>query len=147
MKLSKTLIAFLCFPLLLMNTQCDEDDDFQVSNCGQPVIIDNAYFESAVSSEYTLVDFNLNGDCLTIEVSSSGCDGETWSMVVVDSGNIAESSPEQRYLKFVFTNDEACLAVFNQSREFNLTGLRIDGSNEVVLNIEGLPEVINYMYP
>ncbi len=130
-----------------MNTQCDEDDDIQDSNCGQPVIIDNTFFESAASDDYELVSFDVNDDCLTVEVSASGCDAESWSMVLVDSGEVVESSPEQRYLKFVFANEEECLAVFNQSREFNLTGLRVDGTNEVVLNIEGFPEVLNYMYP
>ncbi len=147
MKLSKIFVVCLCFPFLLMNTQCDDDDDIQQSDCGQLVIVDNAFFESAVSGDYELVGFNLNDDCLNIEVSASGCDGETWSMVLVDSGEVAESLPEQRYLKFVFTNEEVCLAVFRQSRVFNLTALRVDGSNEVVLNIEGFPEVINYMYP
>jgi hypothetical protein len=130
-----------------MNTQCDNDDDIEDNNCGESVIIDNLFFDSAVSGDYELIDYNLNEDCLTIEVSASGCDGETWSMVLVDSGNIAESSPEQRHLKFVFTNNEACLAVFNQSRSFDLVTLRVDGSNEVILNIEGLPEAINYVYP
>lgn len=137
----------MCLSLLLMNMQCDEDDDFQVSSCGQSVIIDSAFFETAESSEYFLVGYSIDGDCLTIEVSASGCDGESWSMVLVDSGNVAESSPEQRYLKFVFTNNEACLAVFSQAREFNLSALRLDGSNEVVLHIEGFPEAINYVYP
>ena len=147
MKLSKIGIACICFPLLLMNTQCDEDDDMQVSDCGQAVIIDVAFFESAVSGDYELVNVDINDDCLTIEVSASGCGGETWSMVLVDSGAIAESLPVERYLKFVFTNEETCLAVFNQSRVFNLTTLRLDGTNEVILNIEGFPDVINYMYP
>ncbi|WP_040248413.1 hypothetical protein [Psychroserpens mesophilus] len=129
-----------------MNTQCDEDDDFQVSSCGQPVIIDNAFFETAESSDYVLVDSSITNDCLTVEISASGCDGESWSMVLVDSGNVAESSPEQRYLKFVFTNNEACLAVFSQVREFNLSTLRVDGSTEVVLNIEGFPEPLLYSY-
>lgn len=147
MKLLKSVVVCLCFPLLLMNTQCDDDDDFRESSCGQQVVIDPDFFESAVSDEYQLVNFDLEEDCLTIELSASGCDGETWSMVLVDSGTIAESSPEQRYLKFVFSNDEACLAVFSQSRTFNLTNIRVDGSNEIVLNIEGLPEPLIYMYP
>lgn len=147
MKLSKVCIAFLCLPLLLMNTQCDDDDDIQNDNCGQSVIIDNVFYQSAESGDYNLIGTDLNNDCLTIEVSASGCDGESWSMVLVDSGSVAESSPEQRYLKFVFTNEEACLAVFNQSRVFNLSALQVDGSNEVILNIEGFPEVINYTYP
>ncbi|MCB0381953.1 MAG: hypothetical protein KDD05_01230 [Psychroserpens sp.] len=146
MKSIKTVIVCLCFPLLLMNTQCDDDDNFQGSNCGQPAVVDNSYFENAVSSEFFLVDFDLFDDCLTIEISASGCDGESWSMVLVDSGSVAESSPEQRYLKFVFTNEETCLAVINQSRTFNLTGLRVDGSNEVILNIEGFPEPLAYYY-
>ena len=147
MKLSKIIIACICFPLLLMNTQCDDDDSFQVNTCGSAVIIDNSFFESAVSGDYQLVSLDINDDCLTVEISSSGCDGESWSMVMVDSGVVAESSPEQRYLKFVFTNDEVCLAVFNQSRVFDLSVLRIDGSNEVILNIQGFPESISYMYP
>lgn len=146
MKIVKTLVICICFPLLLMNTQCDEDDDFQKSSCGQLVIIDNSFFETAESSEYFLVDYSINDDCLVIEVSASGCDGESWSMVLVDSGNVAESSPEQRDLKFVFTNNEACLAVFSQVREFNLSALRVDGSNEVILNIEGFPEPLYYFY-
>ncbi len=146
MKLVKTLFVCMCCSLLLMNTQCDEDDDFQVSSCGQPVIIDNAFFETAESSDYVLVDSSITNDCLTVEISASGCDGESWSMVLVDSGNVAESSPEQRYLKFVFTNNEACLAVFSQVREFNLSTLRVDGSTEVVLNIEGFPEPLLYSY-
>ena len=147
MKFSKILIACICFPLLLMNTQCDDDDDIQDSNCGEFVIIDNSFYESAVSTDYTLVGFSIDEDCLTIEISASGCDGETWSMVLVDSGNIAESSPEQRFLKFVFTNNEACLAVFSQSRNFDLSNLQIEGSNEIVLNIDEFPEAITYTYP
>ena len=146
MKLLKTLVVCMCFSLLLMNTQCDEDDDFQVSSCGQSAIIDSAFFETAESSEYFLDGYSINDDCLTIEISASGCDGESWSMVLVDSGNVAESSPEQRYLKFVFTNNETCLAVFSQVREFNLSALRVDGSNEIVLNIEGFPEPLSYFY-
>jgi len=147
MKLSKTIIAVICFPLLLMNTQCDDDDDVQDSDCGQLVIIDNSFYESAMSAEFNLIDFDLVDDCLTVEIGASGCDGETWSLVLVDSGDIAESSPEQRFLKLIFTNNEACLAVFTQTRVFNLSALRIDGSNEIVLNIEGIPAPINYTYP
>lgn len=147
MKLFKNVLCILCFPLLLMNTQCDDDDNMSTAECGQPVIIDNAFYEKAVTDTFSLVDFDIVDDCLTVEVGASGCDSESWSLVLVDSGAIAESFPEQRNLKLIFTNDEACLAVFSQTRIFNLIELRVQGSNEVVLNIEGIPEAINYMYP
>ncbi|MEY8848116.1 hypothetical protein AB9K26_04840 [Psychroserpens sp. XS_ASV72] len=146
MKCLRNLMFLVCMPLLLMNTQCD-DDDMQVSNCGQPAVIDSAFFDNAVSAEFNLVDFDLNDDCLTVEIGASGCDGSTWSLVLVDSGAVAESSPEQRFLKLVFTNDESCLAVFTQTRVFNLSNLRVEGSNQIVLHIEGLPESLDYMYP
>lgn len=130
-----------------MNTQCDEDDDMRNSNCGQPVIIDNSFFESAISNSYELVSFDIVDDCFFIEVSASGCDGVSWSMVMIDSGVVEESSIPERNLKFVFTNEEDCLAVIRQSREFNLIQLRVDGTNEIILNIEGVSEPINYMYP
>ncbi|NRA91407.1 MAG: hypothetical protein HRU26_01765 [Psychroserpens sp.] len=80
-------------------------------------------------------------------MSASGCDGDTWSLILVDSGNVAESFPPQRFLKLIFSNEEECLAAITQSRIFNLANLRVEGTNEVVLNIEGIPEPLNYMYP
>lgn len=133
-------------PFLLMNTQCDSED-LDVAYCGQSVVIDTDFFDSAVSDSYELLSVNLSDDCLTIEVSASGCDGESWSMVLVDSGSVAESSPEQRYLKFIFSNDEVCLAVFSQSRSFDLQNLQVEDSNEIVLNIDGFTEPITYTYP
>ncbi|MFK7781131.1 hypothetical protein [Psychroserpens sp.] len=148
MKLSKLIIVCICFPFLLMNTTCDDnDDDFAPAECDQQAVIDDVFFDTAVSADYALVGYSVDGDCLTIEISASGCDGGTWSMVLVDSGDVAESSPEQRYLKFIFTNNEACLAVFSQSRSFDLSNLRVGGSNEIILNIEEFPEPINYTYP
>ena len=145
MRLSKFLMLYACFALLLMNTQCDEDD-FVPEPCDQVTIIDNGFFQSAESNLYTLNTVELDGDCLSIDISASGCDGNSWSMVLVDSGDVSESLPEQRSLKFIFSNTETCLAVFSQVRSFDLRPLQVEGSNEVILNIENFPEPITYSY-
>ncbi|MCD2260228.1 hypothetical protein [Psychroserpens luteolus] len=145
MKIAKYLTLCICFALLLMNTQCDEDD-FVPEPCDQVAVIDNGFYQSAESNVYTLTGVEVNGDCLTISLSASGCDGSTWSMVLVDSGDVSESLPEQRSLKFVFSNTETCLAVFGQERSFDLRPLQVEGSNEVILNIEDFPEPITYAY-
>jgi len=145
MKIPYKTLAFLIFPLMLMNTQCD-DDDMAIPTCDQTAIIDPMFYQSAESADFNLGNFSFNGSCFTVEISASGCSGETWSIVLVDSGAVAESSPEQRHLKFVFTNDEACAAFIDQTRSFDLTPLQVEGSNEVVLNIEGIPEAIHYIY-
>ena len=146
MKSFKYLLILICIPLLLLNTTCD-DDNTDESSCGVPALVDNSFYEIAETDEFNLIDFDLTDDCLTVEVGASGCDGSTWSLVLVDSGDVAESSPEQRFLKLIFSNDEACLAVFTQTRIFNLSNLRVEGSNEVILNIEGIDEPLSYMYP
>ncbi|SDR97131.1 hypothetical protein SAMN04515667_1110 [Formosa sp. Hel1_31_208] len=145
MKIPKILTLCLCFVLLFTNTQCDEDDEVS-SPCNQIVVIDNNLYDTAESDDFSLVSAEVNDNCLFINVSASGCDGNTWSMVLVDSGSIAESSPEQRFLKFIFSNDESCLAVFSQERSFDLTQLQINDSNEIVLNIDGFPEPLLYVY-
>ncbi|WP_460218052.1 hypothetical protein [Psychroserpens sp. MEBiC05023] len=145
MKRSKLILSLFCFALLFMNTQCD-DEDVVEEPCGQTVVIDSGFFESAESGFYNLISADIEGNCLNINVSASGCDGSTWSMVLVDSGAVAESSPEQRFLKFVFTNQEVCLAVFTQERSFDLSSLQVSGSNEIILNIEDFPEALTYSY-
>lgn len=145
MRSPKIIGLCCCFILLFMNTQCD-DDDIQVSPCDQVTVIDNGFYTTSESSEFSFQAAEIIENCLNVSISASGCDGSTWSMVLVDSGNIAESFPEQRYLKFVFTNNETCLAVFNQDRSFDISNLQIEGSNEIILNIEGFPESITYQY-
>lgn len=145
MKLKRLVLSCLCFTLLLMSTQCDDDNVINVP-CDQTVVIDNGFYESAESNVYELGNVIFNDNCLSIEVSASGCDGNSWSMVLVDSGNVAESSPEQRYLKFVLTNEEVCLAIVSQERSFDLTPIQVEGSSEIILNIEGFPEPLTYNY-
>nr|WP_321231661.1 hypothetical protein [uncultured Psychroserpens sp.] len=145
MKISKLILSLCCFMLLFMNTQCDDDDEVQ-DPCGQVVVIDSGFYDTAESGFYNLISAEITENCLNINISASGCDGNSWSMVLVDSGAVAESSPEQRYLKFVFTNPEVCLAVFTQERTFDLSALQVTGSNEIILNIEDFPEPLTYTY-
>ena len=142
MKIKKILMLSL-FSLLLINMQCD-DDDVVLIPCGLEVVIDNTTYEEAES--HNIEHFIVNDDCLTLNIYDSGCDASTWMMTLIDSENIAESSPNQRYLKLTLYNNEACLAVFSKEEVFNLIPLRIEGVNEVLLNIEGIEESILYTY-
>ena len=134
------------FCLLLMNFQCDEDNDHLISLCDEPVVVDNSAYETSESAFYTLINAEINGDCLHVNISSSGCNANTWFFNLIDSENIAESMPPQRYLKLELINNEACLAVFNKEQSFDLAPLRITGVNEVLLNIEDFPVPLTYTY-
>ena len=143
MKLNK-LIMFSLICLLLLNMQCDEDDSVVVEPCGLEIQIDNSAFIEAES--HIVEGLIIENDCMTLMISDSGCDSANWIMTLIDSENIAESMPPQRYLKLVLTNNEVCLAYFSKQEIFDLTSLRVEGMNEVLLNIEGLAEPVTYSY-
>ncbi|WP_299119438.1 hypothetical protein [uncultured Winogradskyella sp.] len=141
----RKIVAFSMLGLLLMNFQCNEDD-LVTSNCDDLVVVDNSTYQTVESAFYSLISADISDDCLLVNISSSGCDGSTWILTLVDSEDIAESLPPQRYLKLSLVNNEACLAVFNKEQSFDLTPLRIEGANEILLNIEDFPESLTYSY-
>lgn len=131
-----------------LSMQCEDDiivDDFD-NPCDDMVIVDANAYQSVKSDSFQFTNVEIDGDCLIVSIAASGCSGENWSMTMIDSGAIAESSPEQRFLKFEFLNPELCLAVVGQEVSFNLTDLQIDGSNEIILNLEGWDNALTYSY-
>lgn len=142
MKLSK-LFIFLLICLLFLNTQCD-DDTFVEVPCGLDVEINATTYEEAES--YAINEAIVDGDCVFITISASGCDSANWVMTLIDSEAVAESLPPQRYLKLSLFNNEVCLAFLSKQENFDLTPLRVEGLNEVLFNIEGLAEPLIYSY-
>jgi len=146
--IKKTLFAIaviFCF----MNTQCEDDDivEPQMGVCDEIIIANKAIFDNLVSDNFTFSKAEIVGDCLNFEIGASGCNGNTWEYKLVDSGAIAESLPEQRYLKFQLVNNEECLAVFTRTVSFDLTPLRINNNvNEIILNIDDLKPSLHYKY-
>lgn len=140
------LLVF-CICTLIVSQSCNnDDDDVQLSACDVTVVLDNSNYQTTESDFYSLESAEIEDDCLRVNISASGCDGSTWVLTLVDSEDIAGSMPPQRYLKLSLANNEACLAVFNKEQSFDIRPLRIDGINEVLLNIEDFPELLIYTY-
>lgn len=132
-----------------MNILCEDidepvDDDYF---CGYEAVIDADLYENLQSAEFQAIHAEIFDDCLSIEIGASGCDGSTWEFKLVDSGAVAESLPEQRFLKLQPINTELCDAFFERTISFDLTPLRIDNSvNEVVLHVDGFEGTLSYRY-
>lgn len=145
MRKLRQIMKLFSFGLLLLNFQCDEDDA-PLHPCDVIVIVDNETYATAESDFYSVLNATIEEDCLEVSISTSGCDPDSWELALVDSENIAESMPPQRFLKLTITTNQDCLAVFGKTESFNLKALRIEGVNAVVLNIENFPEPLNYSY-
>ncbi|MCZ8089493.1 MAG: hypothetical protein O9282_06765 [Flavobacterium sp.] len=143
----KQFITVLCC-FLLFTISCSDDDKKTVSsNCDkQAIVFNDDNFQDIITANYMITNVVLNDDCLSVTVSSSGCNGETWDMELISSTSILESFPVQRLVKVELDNEEACLAVFQKTVSFDLAPFQVDGQNQVILNIDGWDEPITYQY-
>ncbi|HLS29511.1 MAG TPA: hypothetical protein VK021_01500 [Flavobacteriaceae bacterium] len=136
------LIGVLCI-------SCSEDNDnLHIGNtCDAAAdIISEEDFEEIDTSIYTLTEIDLNGDCLEVTLSDSGCDPEPWEMNLFSVDAFYTVDPMQRTVKIQLINEQLCQAVFQKTVSFDITPFQIDGQNEVPLNIEGWDEAIVYEY-
>ena len=112
--------------------------------CDQNVVVSSIEYESAPNDPFSIVEMTINGDCLNIKFTASGCDGNTWIVKLIDSGDIAESYPCQRTLRLSLKNEELCNAVPTKEISVDIKDLQIVGNNKVILQVSG--EEILYEY-
>lgn len=114
--------------------------------CAISVEIDDQIYDQAKSASFSIQSSSLNGNCLQLVISSSGCDGARWVTSLYGSTAIAESSPEQRYIRLILENDEECDAVIERDYEFDISPLQIENNGQLIINLQGLDETISYEY-
>ncbi len=114
--------------------------------CGPGVTVDKNLYDKGPKDHATIIDASIIGDCLTISYSASGCDGNSWIVKTFDSGDVAESEPEQRYIRLSLDNPEACLAVFTKDISFDLVPLQIPNNGVLLLNIQDYDTQLRYEY-
>ena len=138
---NKILIGLVVFFGIIA---CNNDDN-DSSNCDKVTIVSSEEYETAPNDQLFINTLELNGDCLKINFSSSGCNGDTWSLKLIDSEIILESNPPQRNLRLSLKNEELCEALITKELTFDINELRVDG-NQVLLNITNSDDQILYEY-
>jgi hypothetical protein len=124
--------------------EIDEIIGMDKLSCDQKVIISPEEYENAPNDPFSITEITISGNCLNIRFSASGCDGNTWIVKLIDSGNVAESYPCQRTLRLSLDNKEICTAVPGKEISFDISDLQIVDSDKVILQISG--EAILYKY-
>lgn len=123
----------------------DNDDNETQNNCDFETLISEEEFENAPNDQLAIQSLEIDENCLKISFSASGCDGNTWEVKLIDSGNILEAMPPQRNLRLSLMNNEACLAVITKEMSFNISNLKLE-NNQVMLNITNSDDSILYEY-
>ena len=136
--------------LLLGIFACSNNDDNnnnndEISNCDLETVISPELYANAPNDFIAINSIEIIEDCLIIDYGASGCSGDTWEIMLVDSGDILESEPLQRNLRVSLNNSELCLAYFTKETTFDISNIQVDG-NQVLLNIENYDTQILYEY-
>lgn len=143
MKIPKLILGIFVFGISL--SSCNKDDDIQSFNYHNQVVISASEYNTAPNDPLTIIELDIIGDSLKITFGSSGCDGETWDLKLIDSGAIMESAPPQRKLRLSLRNEELCDAYITKEVIYSIKSLQVDG-NQVKLNITNSDDQVLYEY-
>ena len=141
---NKNLVFLFCLFVLFACHEENESEENPTS-CEQVTILNSELYLSAPSDELTINSLEINGDCLKINFSSSGCSGNSWELKLIDSEDVMESDPSQRNLRLSLKNEEMCEAYITKELTFDISNLRVGGSR-VKLNLTNSNKYILYEY-
>ncbi|RYH75599.1 hypothetical protein EVU94_01170 [Flavobacteriaceae bacterium 144Ye] len=111
----------LCLLLVFVLWSCNSDDDNDSNNeCGDQMIFDEELFNQESPSSFSIQNAEIDGDCLMVTLSASGCDGSSWEADLVTDGLETTSVPPSRSIRVDFTNIEVCTAVITRTFQFYL---------------------------
>lgn len=140
-KLFSILISFLIF----LTLACENDTIHEKSACDGVVTINNELYKNASTANFEIVKAEIIDNCLKLKFNSSGCDGNSWQMGLIDSGNIQESFPPRRSIRFTIQNNEVCDAWLTKEYSFDLSKIQVEG-NKILLKLSNWEELILYEY-
>ncbi|MFC6858648.1 hypothetical protein [Zunongwangia atlantica] len=143
--------CFLMFFLIMLS--CNSDDDkteiiecIDSDNCDECTLINNDRYNQVETDNFSILNIEVNADCLEIQFGSSGCNGENWETELISSETILETSIPQRNLRMKLSNPELCEAYITKTISFNLTNLQLENYDEIQLNIAGFDNPVQYNY-
>jgi hypothetical protein len=140
----------LIFLILIIGFHsCNDDDDNGKSdsiNCDFNTFISADLYANAPNDQLSIISLEINGSCLQISFSASGCDGNSWEVKLIDSEQIFETLPVQRDLRLSLDNNENCTAVLTKTLTFDISELQISDETQILLNITNSDDQILYEY-
>lgn len=143
--MKKTLILTLVI-ITFLSCSNDDDNSNSINNCDLEVVVSAEQYENAPSFQLYINSLEIDGNCLKIDFTASGCSGESWEVKLIDSEQIIESNPTQRNLRLSLKNNELCHALPNKTMTFDISKLQIQNKNQVYLNITNSDDKILYEY-
>lgn len=141
------IFRYVLIILSMIIQSCSKEKTAQekVTVCDSEVIISASDYENAPADELKINSIEIDNDCLIINFSSSGCNGDSWEVLLIDSDIILESFPPQRHLRLSLKNEELCAAYITKQNTFAIADLRVSG-NSIMLHLTNSEQSLLYEY-
>lgn len=141
------IFRYVLIILSMIIQSCSKEKTAQekATVCDSEVIISASDYENAPADELKINSIEIDNDCLIINFSSSGCNGDSWEVLLIDSDIILESFPPQRHLRLSLKNEELCAAYITKQNTFAIADLRVSG-NSIMLHLTNSEQSLLYEY-
>ena len=96
-----------------------------------------------VHTGVTIEETEIDGNCLRIKFSASGCNGGTWKLRLVAAEQVKYSLPPQRDVRLILENNELCQAHLTRELTFDISDLRSNGEF-TLLNVINSEQQLRY---
>jgi hypothetical protein len=145
MKKYPALLLFTTF-ILLLTFSCIEKMEETPGVLNKTILLSHNLYSQTDTKNYNIKTATVVGDSLFVEITASGCSGNSWKITLIDSEEVAESNPIQRFMKISLENTELCMAIFTKKVSFDLKPIRVSGEKSVCINLDNwvLPLVYTY---
>lgn len=131
------LLSILILLAMNLNGCNDETTDTNTSSdCDYKLVVDAQQYKDAPSDYIHIDTVIITNDCMEITFGASGCDGNTWKVQLLGDGSTMESFPVQTQLRLSLENKELCAAYFTKTINFDISALKIESYNQIILNID-----------
>ncbi len=148
------VLLFLSIVVFSTCQKVDKKDDlsncdFKTTNhfpCGSEVIEDSVRFDTISTIFKAVSNIDIIDDCLSFDITSSGCSGDSWIVNVVDAQTKEFTNPMSKDLKIEFFNKELCEALITKEFFFDLFPLRECTDSIINLNIVNADTSVLYFY-
>lgn len=143
MKLLRYILPLLVFGLI---AACDDDDDSGAQTCNRTAILDPERFVSAPSQTVTINRAEIEGDCLEISFSASGCNGDTFVLNLIGAPSDAAVFPPLVQIRLDLESSELCEALITRELSFDLSVFQQPNTNSLSLRLENNQQNLLYRY-
>lgn len=141
----KTIKRLGLWIMLALSFSCNNDDD-GLQSCDRSALLDADLFVSAPSQTVFLNSAEIEGDCLRINFSASGCNGETWEFNLVGQPSDAAVFPPLVNIRLILESTELCEAMISREVSFDLTVFQVSNTNSLSFQLQNNGQNLLYAY-